>query len=91
MRIVNAMNTWNPALHVLEGMGFALQLRLDPESEGIECWHASKGGDVFESDDPVSLLGLCMIGESRGEDWRAKVEEENLVIALLERASETAE
>ena len=73
-----AMNTWNPALDIIQRNGY--QIRLDVCDEPGELhgqvigWTGVKkknGKDeIISADNPLSLLGLIMVWEEWGEGWR---------------------
>jgi hypothetical protein len=66
MFIVAAGNVVVPAYLAIVSKGYAVQ-RADKGS-GLT---AKKGGAIYAADDPVTLLGLIAIGETRGEQWKA--------------------
>jgi len=66
----------NPALLVLESHGYRLGIHPPTYDAGEEknhddigFWFAVKGNQEFIASDPLSLLGLVSIWESRGNDW----------------------
>ncbi len=69
VKIASAANTIVPAYLALLAKGY-LVTRIGA-SEHEETWQALKGGDEFISEDPVSLLGLVVLYEVRGMDWKA--------------------
>lgn len=68
--LVDAMNTYNPALFVLRQKGY--RVWVDPGGEGAEEeeWRAQKEGRDFFAADPLRLLGLIAMWEQRGDDWQ---------------------
>jgi len=74
--MVDAMNTHNPALITLKGMGYNLGIyppEFDEEEEVTETeighWWAKKHEHEFVAGDPLSLLGIVSIWEHRGDNW----------------------
>jgi hypothetical protein len=71
------MNTHNPALITLKKKGYELWIDPPKTEEGevdlsqheIGLWWAKKQEHEFYADDPLSLLGLVSIWESRGDSW----------------------
>ena len=75
-KLADAFNTHNPALIVIEDMGFSFGIipdeKSDEESEtGIGNWYAIKDDKEFIASDPLSLLGLITIWLKRGINWRS--------------------
>ena len=58
MRIVDAMNTYNPALHVITALGYALEIDPSNDEDSIGFWIAKK---------TISLLKRTI--PSRYLDW----------------------
>ena len=91
MLLVDAMNTFNPALAVLKEKGYSLGIGPSTVKEGEEpdtyysvgFWFARKGDRVFQGESPVALLGLVAMWEARGEDWRTRPGE-NYVSRIME-------
>lgn len=63
-RIATAGNTVVPALLVLEQLGFAMTVN------GASELRATRGDEEYVADDPVAVLGLVKLIESRTWDWR---------------------
>ncbi len=75
-RLVDACNTWNPALLVIREKGYHIGIYEPTYDEGEKPsdddrghFYARKASHEFVAGDPLSLLGLITIWESRGEDW----------------------
>jgi len=66
--IVQAGNTVVPAFLALEELGFKVTI------EGGSIVAASENGR-FVADDPVAVLGLIKLVETRGWDWSASDEQ----------------
>ena len=52
------------------------------ERPGADDWWAEKEGREFIATNPLALLGLVALWESRGEEWRAKPGEPDLLSRL---------
>jgi len=79
--IVQAGNAVVPALLALEKLGFEV-------SVGEGSIVASSANGRFVADDPVAVLGLIKLVETRSWDWRASNEQ---VDQALERFGWSAE
>lgn len=64
MRIAAAANVLTPAYLTLIDRGYAVR------REG-DLLIALKGDDTFIAEDPILLLGLIAVGETRGDNWQA--------------------
>jgi hypothetical protein len=73
--IVQAGNTVVPALLALEELGFEVSIE-----EGSTVATSEDGR--FVADDPVAVLGLMKLVETRSRDWRASDEQ---IDAALQR------
>lgn len=73
--IADAGNTLVPAYLALLARGYAVRrdeaASLGPE----ELWIAEDAHRVLMAGDPLTLLGLAAMVETRGEDWPASDEE----------------
>ena len=78
-RLVAAGNTMAPAVLVLERLGFAVS-RDTGAAEGLE-WRAVNSSLEVRGDDPVQLLGLVVLYQQRGSEWRASDDEIQAFIA----------
>jgi hypothetical protein len=67
--ISSAANTIVPAFLVLKAKGFQVYRTKVVGHE--EEWVAEKGETKFTAEDPVTLLGVQAIYESRQSDWKA--------------------
>ena len=67
--IGTAGNTVVPALLALEKLGFSVSVV--PGADGRDLFRAMKGEESFAADDPVSVLGLVKLVETRGREWQA--------------------
>lgn len=83
MKLAEAMNTYNPALLVLQELGFQLAVEPKAENEKWRTWVARKDSNTFFASDPVTLLGLVALWQHRGESWGLKKSEENLYDKLI--------
>lgn len=59
-----------PAYLILKEKGFELKKTHHSESDG-DTWTATKEGIKLIGDDPLELLGLSKIVETRGSEWMA--------------------
>lgn len=66
MILKDAMNTYNPALEVIQNKGFKISI-VDYE-ENFD-WKAYNDKNEFIASDPLRLLGLIIIYENMGENW----------------------
>ena len=65
MNITAAANTVVPAILVLEQLGFTLRV----ENNG-ELLVATRQGETYSAEDPVTVLGLVKLIEVRGAEWK---------------------
>ncbi len=87
--LVDAMNTYDPALATLQQRGYRVWVRpLDDINEGEE-WVASKDGAELIAGDPLRLLGLAAMLDARGADWQLAQSEPHLYDALRAEAYNT--
>lgn len=73
--IVSAGNVLVPAYLALVGKGYSVTRSKSGRRDDPEEWCAIKGAARFVAEDPLSLLGLVAMGESRGSAWKASDEE----------------
>lgn len=81
-----AGNTQNPALTTLREKGYRLWIEPETEESEYTDWNAEKAGRYFSATDPLELLGLVAMQEFRGDDWRAKSHETDIVDELFSTA-----
>ena len=88
-----AGNTENPALLALRAKGYRVWLEYtkvdDPKSPWqpyMPDYQAEKEGTYFSATTPVELLGLAARWETRGDDWKFKRGEPNVLDELMESA-----
>jgi hypothetical protein len=65
--LVSGIQAQNPSLILLQSRGY--ELGVSPAEEGskeLGFWFAQKDELEFRADDPLSLLGLVTLWESRG-------------------------
>jgi hypothetical protein len=67
-QIASAGNTVVPALLALERLGFTVSVERDGP---FEIFRATRGEESYLADDPVCVLGLVRLVETRGWEWRA--------------------
>jgi hypothetical protein len=69
LMIEGAGNVVVPAFLTLQQRGY--MVRREQRADGTQTWVAQNGAVELASDDPVTLLSLAAIAETRGEDWKA--------------------
>ena len=69
IKLTEAMNTYNPDLHTLKEMGYEVSAVVYEEVEETR-WIATKEGVIVTGSNPLSLLGLVILTEQYGENWR---------------------
>jgi hypothetical protein len=79
MEIVAASNTMVPACLVLAAKGYDVSIL---RGETSLIWTAQKGEDYFSAKNPLELLGLIAVAETRSANWCATNDEIN---AFLEK------
>jgi hypothetical protein len=84
MKLAEAMNTYNPALFIIKNKGFDIKIRLNENQDEIERWIAKKKDLEVIGFNPLSLLGLVIIAEQLGENWR-QTDTGNLYDEILEQ------
>jgi hypothetical protein len=67
-QIATAGNTVVPALLALEHLGFTVSVKRDGPRE---IFQATCGEERYVADDPVGVLGLLKLVETRGWAWKA--------------------
>jgi hypothetical protein len=73
--IASAGNVFPVALACLQALGYAV-------SNDGGRWRAESERQVFLAEDPLLLLGLVKLLESRGADWQPSDSEVDAFIAL---------
>jgi len=68
VKIWGAGNIVVPAFLALKQRGYAVRRSL--HENGTAVWFAENAGCELRSEDPVTLLALAAIAETRGEKWR---------------------
>lgn len=64
MHLSDAANLMTPAYLSILAKGYSVH-----STQGLMV--AAKGPNSFSAEGPVALLGVIVVGEMRGEDWRA--------------------
>lgn len=64
-----AMNVYNPALDVLRSLGYCLFGEFERDEE-VRVWIAERGDVRLSAASPLALLGLAMLWQQRGANWR---------------------
>ena len=78
LTLVDAMNTYNPALLVLRRKGYHVWVDPGDEESEDEDWRARKDERDFIASDPLRLLGLIAMWEQRGDGWQRSASEAGL-------------
>ena len=86
LTLVDAMNTYDPALLALRKRSYQILVRPASDMGEGEEWLARKDGYELIASDPLRLLGLAAILESRGTDWQLSENEPHLYDALRSAA-----
>lgn len=84
MKLAEAMNTYNPALLEIKRRGYEISLELTDDGLTISTWKAMKNNIEVFGFNPLSLLGLIVIADQYGENWR-QVDTGNLYDEILEQ------
>ena len=87
--LVDAMNTYDPAIATLQERGYRVWVRPAGEVEEGEEWLARKGANELVASDPLRLLGLAAILETRGVNWQTVGNKPRLYDALRAEAYDT--
>ncbi|HWS87496.1 MAG TPA: hypothetical protein VN282_11060 [Pyrinomonadaceae bacterium] len=87
--LVDAMNTYDPALATLQERGYRVWVRPVGEVDEGEEWLARKDVNELVASDPLRLLGLAAILETRGVNWQLAEDEPDLYDALRAEAYDT--
>lgn len=82
LRISEAMNTYNPALYVLQARGYTVRMQYDEQTKDT-TWIAIKDDARFAASNPLSLLGLVAMWEGRGDRWQKHSDEPDAYTELL--------
>ena len=67
-----AGNVVIPAILTLKQLGYTVEIGAESDNQAII---AKKDGYSFYANDPITVLGLIKIFETRGEEWMASGEE----------------
>ncbi|MFT3685319.1 MAG: hypothetical protein QM783_10405 [Phycisphaerales bacterium] len=87
IRIFAAGNTLTPAYLCLVQKGYAVTRTIGQTGEEWVAKRASDSGqDEYIAEDPLTLLALVCIGETRGDRWQASDEEITAFLKLSGQA-----
>jgi len=75
--IALAGNVLVPAVLALRATGYAVSRE---DSSVGETWRAERSDRVLIANDPVQLLGLASMRDTRGSDWRPTDAEIDLIM-----------
>ncbi len=84
LTIATAGNVVVPCFLALRARGFEVR-RVRRSERGEELWEARAADRAFIGEDPVAVLALVALAETRGRDWKASDEE---IDAFLEEYGE---
>ena len=73
--ITSAGNTEVSAYLSLGQLGFEIERRL--HDIDTEFWIARRDDQEYSATSPLELLGLCLMHQTRGDDWKATDDEIN--------------
>ena len=75
LTIMDAGNTVVPAYPALRPRGYTVRLDERLADGPEERWTAEDSRCALSADDPLTLLGLAALVETRGDRWQASDEE----------------
>lgn len=84
MKLADAMNTYTPAILVLESWGYTVILDDDDFDDQTADWTATLADQTLIANDPLRLLGLAAIARARGEAWQRQSDEVDRYDAILD-------
>jgi hypothetical protein len=84
-RLTEFNDVSNVAILTLRDKGYRVWWEAS-ERPAADDWWAEKEGREFIATNPLALLGLVALWESRGEEWRQKPGEPNLLSRLKKGA-----
>ena len=67
----SAANVIVPAYLALQQKGYHVWCEGSADVSGEDTWYAENSCCRFVAEDPVTLLGLVAMYETRGDDWTA--------------------
>lgn len=70
MYLVAAGNTVVPTILLIRQLGYSLTI---DKQKGL--FRAGNGGNSFEAEDPLMVLGLIKLIEMKGDNWKASDKE----------------
>ncbi len=70
MKVSEAGNTIIPAYYALIEKGYQVERVLKEPEDNITLWRATKGSLECNASNPITLLGVVAMAETRGEDWK---------------------
>lgn len=87
-RIADAMNTYNPALRIIQSKAYKIFILPDERDDYLGDYWATKGSRDFIASDPLRLLGIIALWEALGDYWWAndKLGNEDVYDRILTRA-----
>lgn len=70
---------------MLKEKGYVLKVEASEDDGEMEQWLAEKEGRKFWAWDPLRLLGLVALWESRGDDWYLFEGEDDLYNIMIDK------
>ena len=75
IKLATAGNVVVPAFLALQQRGYSVRRDSQSSFSHEPLWHAERAGVHLTAEEPLSLLALAAIVESRGAEWRATDEQ----------------
>jgi len=72
IKITSANNTLVPCYLEILSRGYSIRVS---KGENADDWIATRGDTSLHAEDPITLLGLVSMIESRGSNWKAEDED----------------
>ena len=82
--LASAGNTVVPAYLALQQKGYSVRTVKTPDSGAEELCFAEDAGHRFVAEDPLLLLALVALYETRGQEWQATDDQITAFIAQYE-------
>jgi hypothetical protein len=79
--LADAANTLIPAYLALRQRGLSVHRQPSSACDQVSHWVAEDAGHRFVAEDPLTLLGLVALHETRGLEWQASDEEVDRFLA----------
>ena len=82
--LASASNTIVPAYLAIQQKGYSIRRVETPNSGSDELWFAEDTECRFVAEDPLTLLALVALHETRGKEWQATDEQITEFVAQYE-------